>query len=47
MIGVLRSQHGIFAFASLGLRVVVPLVLRLVAVIGGNESRRRPFEGVD
>lgn len=45
--GVLRSQHGVFAFASLGLRVVVALVLHLVAVIEGYESRRRHFEGGD
>lgn len=44
---VLLSQHGVFAFASLGLRVVVPLVLLLVAVIEGNGSRRRYFDGVD
>lgn len=35
-----------FPFA-LGLQVVVPLVLRLVDVIEGNEGRRRHFEGVD
>lgn len=45
--GVLRPQHGVFAFASLGLQVVVSLILRLVADIEGNESRRRYFEGVD
>lgn len=45
--GVLRPQHGVFAFASLGLQVVVSLILRLVAVIEGNESRRRYFEDVD